>query len=287
MKKLLLATLFLSFTTFISQAQMFVFNGGFDSVETTPQGNLEPVWWSVQANSGGESTTDVFSGPYAVRIYNYNNTNKGILLYGNDDAPNKPGMPILINPLALKGYYKFDLAGNDDATDSARAWVWLTRYDQLNGGTDTVGTGQMLFLPQATYTAFTIPINYGSDSLAADTMQIQFESSLNCNCTDTSGTCCFLYVDELTLELPNGLVELTENGNLQINYDGLSNTIHLATTTHAPWHFRLLDATGREVKRVENILGNTLRLEQHLPDGVYLYNAAVDGRMYSGKLSVR
>jgi hypothetical protein len=287
MKKLILTTLFFSFALYYSHAQMIVFNGGFDSVETTPQGYLEPVWWSVQANSGGESTTDVFSGPYAMRVYNYNNTTKGILLYGNDYAPNKPGMPILVNPLALKGYYKFDLAGNDDATDSARALVWLTRYDQLNGGTDTVGTGEMLFLPNASYTAFTIPINYGADSLAADTMQIRFESSLNCNCIDTSGTCCFLYVDELTLELPNGLVELNSTTQLELNYDDLANKIWLNETPQALWHLRLVDVTGREVMRKENISGNAVDLEDRLPGGVYLYHVVVNGKSYSGKLSVR
>ena len=128
---------------------------------------------------------------------------------------------------------------------------------------------------------------YAQFSDAADTLQIRFESGLNCNCTDSSGTCCFLFVDELSLELPNGLVELSGESTVGINYDAVANKIWLNESPKTSWHLRLVDVTGRELMRRENILGNAVELNERLPSGVYLFHAVIDGHAHAGKLFIR
>ena len=286
MKKFLLLSLFFVTTAIAAKAQMFISNGGFDSVYTATNGSTQPIDWFVMGNNGGESTSDAQSGPYAVRIYNFNGNVAGILIYGVDDPSQTPGLPILTNPLSVKGFYKFYLGANDDATDTARALVQLTRFDQLNGDTDTVGSGSLFFSPAAEYTAFTIPISYGADSLAADTLAIRFESSLACNCTDSSGTCCFLYIDELSLELPSGTVSLMPGTAVEVLYNTFTNQLSLSTLAKQPWSVRLVDVTGRDVFFRENIGADAVTLDSALPTGVYMYRVFVNGRTATGKLAV-
>ena len=287
MKKFWLLSVLCTAIAVNANAQMFISNGGFDTVYTASNGSLQPIDWFVMGNNGGEATTDSHTGPYAVRIYNFNGNVAGILIYGEDNPSQTPGLPILINPLSVKGFYKYELGANDDDNDSARALVRLTRFDQLNGNTDTVGSGSMFFSPAAEYTAFTIPISYGADTLPADTLAIRFESSLGCNCTDSSGTCCFFYVDELSLELPSGLVSLMPGETVELVYNSQANQLSLSTLATQPWSVRLVDVTGRDVIFRERINANAVSLEAKLPTGVYMYRAFVNGKTVTGKLAVR
>ena len=287
MKKSWLISLFLLGFVASTNAQMFISNGGFDSVYTATDGSLQPVDWFVMGNNGGESTTDAHSGSYAVRIYNFNGNVAGLLIYGEDNPAQTPGLPILTNPLSVKGYYKYNLGANDDDNDTARALVQLTRFDQLNGETDTVGSGSIFFSPTAEYTAFTIPINYGADTLPADTLAIRFESSLACNCTDSSGTCCFLYVDELSLELPSGVVSLMPHSEINVLYNSSTRLLSLSVVATQPWSVRLVDVTGRDVFFRERIGADAVSIDNGLPTGVYMYRAFVNGQTITGKLAVR
>lgn len=284
MKKLI-ATLFF-FIPYLASSQMIVYNGSFDSVVLSPFSNqLVPVNWTIVAHSGGESSTDAQAGPYAVRIYNYDTIVKAMLVYGIDDAPNRPGLPLIASPLSIRGYYKYILDNGNTVTDSAVGYIALSRFDQLNGVTDTVAFGTYYFTPTPTYQAFVIPLNYGADSLAPDTMHMRFISSLDGVCNTPSGQCNYLYLDELSLELPSGVIPLYKATPV-IYYDNGTNSISFKKPTSDNWSLKLIDVTGRVVVDVKDISTSSFQLPTYINTGVYLYSVTINGRTLTGKVPI-
>ncbi|HZG01145.1 MAG TPA: hypothetical protein VEY71_09085, partial [Chitinophagales bacterium] len=58
MKKFWLLSVLCTAIAVNANAQMFISNGGFDTVYTASNGSLQPIDWFVMGNNGGEATTD-------------------------------------------------------------------------------------------------------------------------------------------------------------------------------------------------------------------------------------
>jgi len=192
MKIKLLTLIVVSFSIQTSIAQNAIPNSDFETwipYGQAPTNYEDPQGWTssnpsvIFITSPIDKTTDKYSGTYAAEI-------KAVQLFGtmpvsmlcNGTAPIdmqnyavdyiKGGTPISINPLQVSGYYKYtrDTAFND----SAFALVILKKYNVAMQKIDTIAVGSLVFATAATYTPFTIPINYLLGNQNADSIVVVF-----------------------------------------------------------------------------------------------------------------
>jgi PKD repeat protein len=105
------------------------------------------------------------------------------------------GTPISIKPSELKGYYKY-ITGSP--SDKGLAKVLVTKYNTTTNKRDTVSYATYSLLPQATYTAFTIPLPDLMPGTNPDTITTIFYSS-DISTLAPNGVFSDLFLDSLTL----------------------------------------------------------------------------------------
>lgn len=136
------------FFTIASNAQ--IPNGGFENWES----NGNPVgWWTN--NAPGVYTTitkssDAFSGSWAVEgnVATVSGIGVGPAIISGVEGL---GIPINFRPAAITGYYKFTSINGD---------YMQVQADFLKSGVGGVGVGAANLNPAASYTQFSIDINY-------------------------------------------------------------------------------------------------------------------------------
>jgi hypothetical protein len=289
MKRLIALTFLLAGSLTVTHAQLIIFNASFDSVTTDAQGDLTPVNWTVPGGNGGEATNDAHDGPYAARIYNYSNLAKGELFYGTTNSPEYTGMTLLDVPVALHGYYKYVLGNNGGGSDSAEVFVNVTLYNQTNGHTDTVKTGHAFLTPSFSYSAFTVPIQASVEPEFCDTLRIRFVSSVNgiCDSTSIDSTCCYLFVDQLSIEFASGVVQRLGDRSLALIYDASQHRLQLLNADNdGKWSIALVDATGRKIMDRRDVQETYTNLPDELSPGIYMYRVEKGAQRAGGKVAI-
>lgn len=133
-----------------------------------------------------DKSTDRYSGTYAAEIKPFavfGSFPPSVLCLGNPPADFSTytldilhgGKPVSSRPASVSGYYKY----SKDAVykDSAYAIVILKKYNSTLAKIDTIGLGYTTFSEAASYSPFSITINYNPlSSLTPDSIVIAFFS---------------------------------------------------------------------------------------------------------------
>lgn len=195
------------------------------------------------------------------------------------------GSPVTGKPASLSGYYKYEVAQQDQAL----GLVVLFKYNTTTGTRDTVGKGSMLFQPNSSWQPFTITINDMMPSIMPDSVLTVFWAS------DTANPAAYqaLYLDEFTLDLTTGISEATQKVETSVFMDPSGNSawISFMMPMEDMVTLKLYDAKGREVSVPVN---DKLSAGKHsvqlqtagLSSGLYYYKLNAANAAGSGKLVV-
>lgn len=177
----------------------------------------------------------------------------------------KGGTPISINPLQVSGYYKYtrDTAFND----SAFAMVILKKYNVAMQKIDTIAVGSLVFAPAASYTPFTIPINYLLGGQNADSIVVVF-----CNqarVMKQMQPIGKLIVDKIKLDtVLTGITELKKEYGLGIYPNPNNGTFTVKASTEG--NYTIVNELGQTVLSITlNAKNNFTFTIDELANGVY------------------
>lgn len=276
----LLLPALLLLSTSISRAQLI--NGGFEEWGERQSVTMPTGWTSQQFGTGRTSDAE---HPSAVGVWNWYYYGRGILAAGEWEMFSVSWenllplrTPLASTPVRLNGSYYYRLGENlgrqdGDTLDSAAAHILITRWNPMEGRTDTVLEREWFFPPTDGWVDFSIDIS--SDKGLADSMAVVFRSSANGFCSSDSGTCCYLYLDDLTLESTAGVATPLFPGVASRVSPNPATTSAEIVLDHNPGgraRLRLMDERGAEVRRVERVEGTRVVLDcRGLPSGAYTY----------------
>ncbi len=220
MKTILLSALIFCFS-FTSNSQ--ILNGGMETYSFTAFDTI-PTNWTVRSPYGSivGQTNDAHSGNYAFAIntwyyYGYDMMVNGYIEQG-DFLFNwmKGGTPVSGKPTALKGFYKYT---ETLVTDSAMAKVLLKKWNTTLNKFDTISFGETRLAPTNTYTNFEIALTDYSVGVQPDSIVIYFVSHDPKNFgIPPNGNARFLYIDDLSLTQPVGIMESKKDNSVSVYY---------------------------------------------------------------------
>ncbi len=239
-------------------------------------------------------TTDAYNGSYAVSMtsvpFMFGDTLS--FLTNGMFGPNGPagGSPFPDRPAKLTGYYKYTPVGND----SALAFVRFTKWNLGTGMADSVGGGLIALGPASVYTKFEVPIGYALPD-NPDTTLIIFSSS-NLLGNEPVGLGSNLLLDDLAFEFPTGetvpLDLALTKPYVYPNPAGEIAYIRAPMNPDSKVNLHLFNVIGEELTqqvrvqydRNNNIIVlNTNRLKR----GIYIWTLDVDGKQYTGRLTIQ
>jgi len=140
---------------------------------------------------------------------------------------------IASRPGNLSGYYKYidNILDSPYYNDSGLISVFLTKWNTISLMNDTIGSGNATLAFDSTYTLFNCPVVY-TDSRIPDSITIDIKPTyITYNrgfCHDPSGYCSYLTIDNLSLEAPTEVAQLTDE-QFQYYPNPADNTLILKT----------------------------------------------------------
>ena len=276
-----LIILFISGVVSIINAQ--IPNPGFENWYNGPNG-YDPVGW-ITSNAtpfvSVEPTTPGHQGTYAVEVKAWQ---AGVTV-ANGVCQSNPFW-FSSRPTALSGFVKCSVMPND----SVSIVITVT-----NGGISgqAVGAARLVYTSEiSTFTAFSLPIHYGSSS-ATDTIYIDIFAGSGFS--PVVGT--EIIVDDLSLSPATGIGQTTEPaaGSIGQSYPNPSQgfmTIPLNLASGGNINIAIFDITGKEIKTVLNefLPAGEQKINVSvagLADGVYYYTIQGDNFTGTKKFTIR
>lgn len=196
-------------STVLSAANAQLDNAGFENTSVIGEDTI-PDHWSVTSGFGGGAVQDANTGDWSLGVWHWYWYGPGIAANGSSADDGHEGTPYTGTPVALNGSYKRytdALEESQSDNDSGQVTVLLTRWNAALSQRDTVALGIRAFGEQPAWTPFTIGLDYLLTG-EPDTIVVRALSGIDCFCGgQTSGNCCYLYLDDLALESQNGVVD--------------------------------------------------------------------------------
>lgn len=238
---------------------------------------LDPVGWNTLNSSTsilGIFTSAragdpefVFSGDYALKLETSYISIVDRLVpalcttgeINTDTEEVEGGIPMEYRPYAIAGWFQYYPAD----VDTGQVLATLTRWNDLDGQTDTIGTAAFYATEMVdTYTQFQGVIDYWSE-LYPDTMQILLSSS---KLAPKEGS--IMYLDDFMLEYePTGILSHAEN-DITLFPNPASSHLYFEAPGAAEVKFFSVD--GRFVQATSISLGQQKISVSHLNNGQYL-----------------
>lgn len=196
------------------------------------------------------------------------------------------GSPVTGKPASLTGYYKYEVAQQDQAL----GLVVLFKYNTVTGVRDTIGKGSMIFQPSSSWQPFTINITDMQPLVMPDSVLTVFWAS------DTANPSAYqaLYLDEFTLDMTTGAKDAVMEMETKIfpNPSAGEAWISFAMPAKGAATLKVYDAQGREAAVIFN---DELAAGRHsiplntamLNSGLYYYTLTAGNATGSGKLVVK
>lgn len=281
--KILLTLLAVFFFSISARAQLLE-NGGFETLTET-QNDTIPDNWYIHIFGAG-ITNDAYSGKNATYIWNWYYYGKGYLVNGGGGDGIQGGRPVTSRPSKLTGYYKYIFGENGGSIDTAQAIVYLFKYNAAKYDRDTLAFGSAHLTASDTYIPFSANIEYFSEE-QPDSILVCFISSISGFCTSETGTCCFLYLDDISVTSTSGTEE-------EVNFDtGFSlypnpsdGSISISGIDSFPADFSAYDMTGNLVWK--STISDKTRVFTGLRPGTYLCEARLrNNEIVRQKLIIR
>ncbi len=185
------------------------------------------------------------------------------------------GTPINQKISELNGYYKYET----NILDSARVFVFLKRYNVATSMTEMVGYGTAQLPPQASYTAFQVPVQDLMPGVMPDSIITVFQSfdfSTALSATQNST----LFVDAVSL------VGTTDVQNISVPIawiypNPVSENLWIESAGMQDVEVRLLSVSGQEIKGMyyENFPSKYSLSIGELPKGSYVLEIKSEGEL--------
>lgn len=263
-------------------------NAGFENTSVIGEDTI-PDDWSVTSGFGGGAIMDGNTGDWSLGVWHWYWYGPGIAANGSSAEDGHEGTSFTGHPVALNGFYKRytgDLQEDQSDNDSGRVTVLLTRWNAVLFQRDTVAIGAQAFGERPEWSPFSI----GLDHLLSgdpDTLVVRVLSGIDCFCgMQTNGTCCYLYLDDLSVELENGiLAPIVDERDAHVVAvgDGVVE-VRVDDPSRLPMTLRLDDAIGRSLD-VRTIRSDRERIRVPGSTGVVAYGLSDGhGRVAHGKV---
>jgi hypothetical protein len=287
MKKQLLLFTFV-FSSAICFAQ--IPNAGFENWNTTISDTV-PENWSSSGFGAGRSPV-AHSGNYSAYVWNWYSYAKGWIV--NGDVPifafsqantYVGGTPINEKPTALHGYYFYVPDNNGASADSAFVNVTVKKYNNTLQQPDTVALGRLHLGPASSFIPFTVDIEDLAPGIDPDSIVISFWSCFDNQCfcdAGGDGNCLFFYVDDISLDLPSGIVSIDDwFGKLSIYPNVISENaiVQVPRADAKTVDLLLFNSLGSVVRTTTEFPGSKISFNREgLSPGIYFMKAEAGGR---------
>jgi hypothetical protein len=251
-------------------------------------------WYAMYCNTVHQST-DALQGSFAPRIQGYFACGiaPGIMVNGHQPAGYgniiEGGTPFTSKPAAINGSYKYTEVTEGD---SAEVTIILKKFNAVTMKHDTVGIGVQSLGAAASYSAFTVNMNYLLPSLTPDSIIIMFNSSKYYLWDQVTMALPSLYIDMIKLPEP-GVAGISENNPSYFQSvvypnpfsDHSELLIKGDLSSYKNLEMTLFDTAGRKVRSTK-ITDNPVKLSS-LSSGNYIYKICdAENVIASGKISV-
>lgn len=285
----LLSLASLTAVTISAHAQLA--NAGFENTSVVGEDTI-PDDWSVTSGFGGGAIQDGNTGDWSLGVWHWYWYGPGIAANGSSVLDGYEGTPFTGHPVGISGFYKRytdSLVVDQSLNDSGQVTVLLTRWNAGLFQRDTVAIGARAFGERPEWSPFSIGLDYLLSG-DPDTLVVRVLSGIDCFCgMGTDGTCCYLYVDDLSIELENGVttplgrardarVIAIGDGEVEVRVDDPSRL---------PMTLRLHDGLGRALD-VRTIRSDRERVRVPGSAGVIAYGLSdAQGPVAHGKVIPR
>lgn len=282
---------FASLITVVVSADAQLDNAGFENTSVVGEDTI-PDDWSLTSGFGGGAIQDGNSGDWSLGVWHWYWYGAGIAANGASAMDGQEGTPFTGHPVGLNGYYKRytdSLEEEQSLNDSGQVTVLLTRWNAGLFQRDTVAIGIRAFGERPEWSPFNIGLEYLLSG-DPDTLIVRVLSGIDCFCgMGTDGTCCYLYVDDLSLELENGVVtplDQAQDARVIALSDGRVEVL-VHDPSRLPMTLRLNDGLGRLLD-VQTIRSDRERVRVPTAAGVIAYTFSdARGPVAHGKVILR
>jgi hypothetical protein len=287
-KPLLAAALLL--LPFAGQAQLQNLNFE-DWVSPFTSFTNKPTGWNIHYDGRVDEPTTLFncynapdtaaqSGNYALKLSIWYDYTKDVAFQV---------APINYSPTALEGYYTYTdnvivpPTSNEEIPDVAQVSVLLTKWNTSLQKKDTIGMGLLDLNGTATYTKFSVNINYFSP-ITPDTIRVLLDPSLlrrdsNLSFFSPNNTASYFTVDNLSLKNTNGpATSITETAaaiSAKVFPNPATDQLHINGFSGQG---SLFDINGRQVLDTRSLNQNSTFSLAGLPTGLYVLHLSNESR---------
>ncbi len=260
-------------------------NNGFENWASDSWSNHFPLGWTT-SGYGADSTSDASGGNKALMVWTWYTYAIGYAYNGQSAGSfdfHKAGTPFTQKANALTGMYKFDTA-NVESKDSAAVMVILKKYNSGLSKVDTVGFALVKLPPVNSYTPFTIPITDMMPGIDPDSVVVVVSSqkrlfdsgvgSAQNTCLSPFSDCAYLYIDDLSLSTPLGLIDISEYFKSSISPNPSNEKIHFNYSSPQSSKFEYLtvfDSYGSVCYSEKILPGYSLNIT-NFANGLYHYH---------------
>lgn len=176
-------------------------------------------------------------------------------------------------PMKLKGFFKFEPVNGD----SCSAAILLSKWNPVSGRRDTVGFGRIVQKEAVeTWKEFEVPVNYNGTG-PIDSISVLVVASAGYNlssfmeCAGQPGTT--MYVDDLMLEYPAGLLEpVFSQVSVKVYPNPVSDFLNIELERQIPdaW-LEIFNNMGKQVQAIQMDGTRKALAVKGLPSGIYHY----------------
>ena len=237
-------------SSLFSNTNAQILNAGF---ETDSAG--VPESWILDGIGSGLTNSHIHSGNQALVVWTWYTHVAGFTINGSASGiPSANlmnyGMPFTSIPLSLEGFYMYDTTGTAGLEDSAQIVVICKRYNSTTNLRDTVAYGLLNLPPTGLsgFVPFSVPIDVKMSGIAPDSIVIGIYSKDPSDFTQTcvGADCMYLYVDDLSLSLPNGTEEISHLFSpINVNPNPVKETLRIVDMDPKVERIEILDFTGK------------------------------------------
>ncbi len=227
--------------------------------------DLGPPVGVIRIPMAEQESADVFEGDYAVKMETKDYmgyTVPGMMQLGQLNSQEfiiEGGYPFEARPMGMSVFAKYNPAEND----TAMVFAYMTKYNQANNSTDTIGaTVYPIWDTIADYTELLMPFVYESAD-TCDTINIVFMSTNPLNMKIGS----VLWVDSLRLKY-----SIDAYPTLALPASDVTDTSFIANWTPSPYSFEYyLDVASDSnfidiLPGYDNIVVDTFNFYVHIPE---------------------
>lgn len=187
------------------------------------------------------------------------------------------GVPFNMVPTAVKAWVKF--IPQEGVSDTMSVWVGASRAGDpvylMWGDVPSAGHGYAEYSNRMDeYTEITIPLEYSSDNIYCDSLQLIFVStSIRAPKEET-----LLYIDDISFEFDYTSVRSDEKISMKLYPNPATDYMVLSLENQTDlYDVTLYDINGKQIRQLKSLTGNTRLAVDDLSAGTYFLKVQQSG----------